>query len=112
MGPNLTLIIQSPLNIVPTCKISNLALVPNINELEFLLFLFLTSAQCAEQIRVFYNITFVIFTGFFTLFFSNIEKTIPESPGIKVSKFKKKNTVDGFTLGKRKLILTFSILCH
>lgn len=103
MGPNLTLIIQSPLNIVPTCKISNLALVPNINELEFLLFLFLTSAQCAEQIRVFYNITFVIFTGFFTLFFSNIEKTIPESPGIKVSKFNnKKNTVDGFTLGKRK----------
>lgn len=87
MGPNLTLIIQSPLNIVPTCKISNLALVPNINELEFLLFLFLTSAQCAEQIRVFYYITFVIFTGFFTLFFSNIEKTIPESPGIKVSKF-------------------------
>lgn len=102
MGPNLTLIIQSPLNIVPTCKISNLALVPNINELEFLLFLFLTSAQCAEQIRVFYNITFVIFTGFFTLFFPILRKQFQNHLVLRYQSLIKKNTVDGFTLGKRK----------
>lgn len=40
--------------------------------------------------------------GFFMLFFFNIEKIILELFGIKVLKFKKKNIVDGFILGKRK----------